>query len=238
MEDKCPLCGSTKVVYVDGEVVCSNCGAVLRQVETVGVRFKQRPREQFNTGAPLKHFSLERLDRSDMDVKMMKNYASQLSVPSVVQDEAEALIRKLYKSRKRPNDPTGVALGTLYIAMRIHNIPVSYADMKKLGLRGRTLNRIVKVLNPKLPPQAPEVFLEKYASLLGLDERAVREAIKILKARRTHTNPKIEAIAALYVVQHDGEKKPVPVFARTAGISPTALWKTVKILIESAEHVG
>ena len=124
----------------------------------------------------------------------------------MVQDEAELIIRKLYASRKRPNDPTGVALAALYIAMRMHSMPINFADIKRLGLSGRTLNRVMKAINPRLPVQTLEIFLEKYASQLRLNGSTVRDALVILKKTYTHTNPKIEAIVALYMALHDGEK--------------------------------
>jgi transcription initiation factor TFIIIB Brf1 subunit/transcription initiation factor TFIIB len=222
MREKCPNCGAEVVFIYDresGELICPVCGAVVRVEEPELPRYKTSLKVSAELGTERKE------DPAAGDVKLMKNFASQLSVPAVVEDEAERLIRKLRKTKKRPNDPIGVPLACLYIAMRLHGMPVTYREMSRLGLRGRTLNRVVAALSIRVPAPKPELFVEKYASALSLDERVVREALAILR-RLQCRDPADCAVAALYIAS--GGKEEADRLARRAGVSAGAVKKLVK----------
>ena len=224
MDKKCPYCGSTNIVYADGETVCANCGAVLGSVEMANdfyhaplgsevVRFKGR----------LKRFN-ER-DPARDDLWLLDNFASQLQVPRLVKDEAEFMVRKLYERhvRGKVRDQLSVVLSVLYIACVKNGFIVEYKKFVKMGMSGRAYNKVKALVNTPVVVENPLAYIERYALELGFSEADARNAINIINNKGFSGTPRIAAVAALYVAKYGNDLTHISAVSKQAKMSHISL---------------
>jgi transcription initiation factor TFIIB len=165
---------------------------------------------------------LKRLDSASMvDVvesmnlqkasRILQIYANRLHLGRQVAEEAMAIYRRAFRmGLVRGRSIRSVVAGSLYTACRLMNVPRDLREFEKAYpiVRGRTVAQmyrlLVRSLGIKVPAQDPSIFVTKLASKLGLSQRTVREALRILEEARAKglvvgKDPVGMAAAALYI---------------------------------------
>jgi transcription initiation factor TFIIB len=188
---------------------------------------------------------LKRLDSASMvDVveavnlqkasRILQTYADRLHLGRQVAEEAMAIYRRAFRiGLVRGRSIRAVVAGSLYTACRLMNVPRDLREFERAYpiVRGRTVAQmyrlLVRSLGIKVPAQDPSIFVTKIASKLGLSQRTVQEALRILEEARgkglvVGKDPVGMAAAALYIACN-GIEVTQKDLARTSGVTEVTI---------------
>jgi len=188
---------------------------------------------------------LKRLDSASMvDVveamnlqkasRILQTYADRLHLGRQVAEEAMAIYRRAFRiGLVRGRSIRAVVAGSLYTACRLMNVPRDLREFERAYpiVRGRTVAQmyrlLVRSLGIKVPAQDPTIFVTKIASKLGLSQKTVREALRILEEARAKglvvgKDPVGMAAAALYIACN-GIEVTQKDLARTSGVTEVTI---------------
>jgi transcription initiation factor TFIIB len=183
-------------------------------VDAVGRRFPKEARESL--------LRLKRLDsatptdpveaRNILEAsRILEIYVDRLHLGRQVAEEAMAIYRKAFKmGLVRGRSIRAVVAGSLYTACRLMNIPRDLREFEEAYpiVRRRIVAQmyrlLVKSLGIKAPAHDPSIFVTKIASKLGLSQKTVQGALRILEEARGRglvigKDPVGMAAAALYI---------------------------------------
>ena len=235
---KCPLCGSSKILHLDGEIVCASCGYVFPEV------FEESPvvkREDMLGSLPVHEYAgLEKVTRRE-STKFYAHYGAYvlricevLHLPEIVRKEAFVLERKLLEKGYRFGSTEAFSLAVVLIASRIHGFTISYDMLEKVFKVSKRkifkyVEEITLKLNIKLPKKTAKDYILLYAPKLGVSESIVREALKISESLPQGVNPIVGAGASLYLAsQKNGHKLRQFEIAEVLGITDVGLRLAIK----------
>ena len=174
-------------------------------------------------------------------------YADKLNLPQPVAEQAMLIYRKALKAGLVKGRAIRVIVaGCVYAACRLSGVPRDLRDFEeayplvKRKEVGHAYRLIIKTLNIKPPiPPDPSAFVPKIAAKLGVEERAIREAINIIEEAKKRGGSEVTAgkdpvgvaAAALYIacqetMQNVMQKK----IARVAGVTEVTVRNRVKML--------
>ena len=186
-------------------------------------------------------FRLKRLDSISVTDKAEANnlqqaayilqvYIDRLRLPKPIAEEAMAIYRKaLKKGLVKGRSIRSIVAGSLYAACRIMGIPRNLKEFERAYpmVRRRTVAQayrlLMKNLGIKPPLQDPSIFIIKIASRLGLCQKTVQEALRIIDEARKKgllvgKDPVGVAAAALYIGCEGREARQKDI-ANAAGIT-------------------
>ena len=174
-------------------------------------------------------------------------YTDKLNLPQPVAEQAMLIYRKALKAGLVKGRAIRVIVaGCVYAACRLSGVPrdlrefeEAYPLVKRKEV-GHAYRLIIKTLNIKPPiPPDPSAFVPKIAAKLGVEERAIREAINIIEEAKKRGGSEVTAgkdpvgvaAAALYIacqetMQDVMQKK----IARVAGVTEVTVRNRVKML--------
>ena len=240
---KCPLCGSSKILYVDGEIVCASCGYVfpeepedspavikedlLGSVPAYGFKFSERI---------AKHESVDFYARYGARVQQI---CEVLHLPEIVREEALALEKKVLETGFYINSIEAFSLALVLVASRIHGFVISYDMLSKTFKVSKHdiykyVKEIVLRLGIKVPKKTAKDYILLYAPKLGVPEGIVREALKISESLPQGVNPIVGAGASLYLAsQKNGHKLRQFEIAEVLGISEVGMRLAIKRMNEN-----
>jgi len=235
---KCPLCGSSKIVHLDGEIVCASCGYVfpeapedspvvrkedlLGSVPAYGFKFPERL---------AKHESVDFYARYGAHVQQI---CEVLHLPEIVRDEEFALEKKLLERGFYISSMEAFSLAVVLVASRIHGFTISYDVLSRTFKVSKHdiykyVKEIVLRLGMKLPKKTAKDYILLFAPKLGVPEGIVREALKISEDLPQGINPIVGAGASLYLAsQKNGHKLRQFEIAEVLGISDVGLRLAIK----------
>jgi len=235
---KCPLCGSSEILHLDGEIICASCGYVfpeapedspvvrkedlLGSVPAYGFKFSERL---------AKHESVDFYARYGVHVRQI---CEVLHLPEIVRDEAFALERKVLERGFYINSIKAFSLALVLVASRIHGSTLSYDALSrtfKVSKRKiyKYVKEIVLRLDIKLPKKTAKDYIFAFAPKLGVSEGIVREALKISENLPQGVNPIVGAGASLYLAsQKNGHKLRQFEIAEVLGITDEGLRLAIK----------
>ena len=235
---KCPLCGSSEILHLDGEIVCASCGYVfpeapedspvvrkedlLGSVPAYGFKFSERI---------AKHESVEFYARYGARVRQI---CEVLHLPEIVREEAFSLEKKVLETGFYINSIEAFSLAVVLVASRIHGFTISYDTLArtfKVSKRKiyKYVKEIVLRLRIKLPKKTAKDYILLYAPKLGVSEGIVREALKISESLPQGVNPIVGAGASLYLAsQKNGHKLRQFEIAEVLGITDVGLRLAIK----------
>jgi len=230
---KCPLCGSSKILHVDGEIVCASCGYVfpetpedspvvrkedlLGSVPAYGFTFPERI---------AKHEAVDFYARYGVRVQQI---CEVLHLPEIVREEALSLEKKLLEGGFYISSMEAFSLALVLVASRIHGFTISYDALSKTFKVSKHdiykfVKEIVLRLGIKLPRKTAKDYILLFAPKLGVSEGIVREALKISESLLQGINPIVGAGASLYLAsQKNGHKLRQFEIAEVLGISDVGL---------------
>ena len=161
---------------------------------------------------------------------ILETYVDRLHLGRQVAEEAMAIYRKAFrKGLVRGRSIEAVVAGSLYTACRLMNVPrdlrefeIAYPRVRR-GAVAQIYKLLVWSLGIKVPAQDPSIFVRKIASKLGLSQKTVQEAWRILEEARgkglvTGKDPVGMAAAALYIAC-DGLEVTKKDLARASGVT-------------------
>ena len=174
----------------------------------------------------------------------LRHASNQLHVSNVIQEEAakmyrEAISRRLVRGRSMES----VIAGALYAAARKYMRPITLDEIsetfsierKEVGKAYRLLCRELGI---KILPTSPKDYIYKFASSLGVSNKTVSDALKLLKEAEekgltSGKGPMGIAAAVLYVATLiNKEKKTQRDAAKAAGITEVTIRNRYKELYE------
>ena len=202
-------------------------------VDATGRRLPKEARESL--------FRLKRLDSATLTdptearnileaSRILETYVDRLHLGRQVAEEAMAIYRRAFRmGLVRGRSIRAVVAGSLYTACRLMNVPRDLREFERVYpiVRRRTVAQmyrlLVKSLGIKAPAQDPSIFVTKIASKLGLSQKTVQEALRILEEARqrgivTGKDPVGVAAAALYITC-DGLEVTQKDLARASGVT-------------------
>jgi transcription initiation factor TFIIB len=174
-------------------------------------------------------------------------YADKLNLPQPVAEQAMLIYRKALKAGLVKGRAIRVIIaGAVYAACRLSGLPRDLRDFEraypvvKRKEVAQAYRLIVKALNIKPPaPPDPSAYVPKIAAKLGVEERAVREALNIIEEAKKRGGSEVTAgkdpmgvaAAALYIacqetMQNVMQKK----IASVAGVTEVTVRNRVKML--------
>ena len=172
----------------------------------------------------------------------LRHASNRLHVSNIIQEEAakmyrEAITRRLVGGRSMES----VIAGALYAAARKHNRPITLDEIsdtfeverKEVGKAYRLLCRELGI---KILPTSPSDYIYKFASELGVSNKTVSDAVKLLKEAEdkgltSGKGPMGIAAAVLYVATLiNKEKKTQRDAAKAAGITEVTIRNRYKEL--------
>jgi transcription initiation factor TFIIIB Brf1 subunit/transcription initiation factor TFIIB len=240
---KCPLCGSSEILHLDGEIVCASCGYVfpeapadspvvrkedlLGSVPAYGFKFSERI---------AKHESVEFYARYGARVQQI---CEVLHLPEIVREEALVLEKKLLEKGYRFGDLEAFSLALVLVASRIHGFTVSYDALSRTFKVSKHdiykyVKEIVLKLGIKLPKKTAKDYILAFAPKLGVSEGILREALKISESLPQGINPIVGAGASLYLAsQKNGHKLRQFEIAEVLGITDVGLRLAIKRMNEN-----
>ena len=235
---KCPLCGSSQILHLDGEIVCASCGYVfpeapedspvvrkedlLGSVPAYGFKFSERI---------TKHESVAFYARYGVHVRQI---CEVLRLPEIVREEAFALERKLLEREFYISSIKAFSLALVLVASRIHGFTISYDTLSRTFKVSKHdiykyVKEIVLRLGIKLPKKTAKDYILLFAPKLGVSEGIVREALKISESLPQGVNPIVGAGASLYLAsQKNGHKLRQFEIAEVLGITDVGLRLAIK----------
>jgi len=230
---KCPLCGSFKILHVDGEIVCASCGYVFPEAPEDSPFVK---REDLLGSVPAYGFKFsERLAKHE-SVDFYARYGARvrqicevLHLPEIVREEALALEKKLLEMGFYISSMEAFSLALVLVASRIHGFTISYDALSRTFKVSKHdiykfVKEIVLRLGIKLPKKTAKDYILLFAPKLGVSEGIVREAFKISESLPQGVNPIVGAGASLYLAsQKNGHKLRQFEIAEVLGISDVGL---------------
>jgi len=208
--DKCPKCGSKKLVaYPElGELVCANCGTVLQE-HMVSQAPEEYGFEQARTGPPISigkaGFGLstgvgdsrlimaqvrsrtsteKKLQRA---VKILSRNASKLNLPKHIIQDAVHIYRRAVSLKMTSGRNIRVMLAaSIYAACRRSGHPISVESIAEAfdvnpKRLGKTFRLIASKLQIRTLPPRIENIVYNVSSKLIVDYRVVSEAVKIAR---------------------------------------------------------
>jgi len=235
---KCPLCGSSKILHLDGEIVCASCGYVFPEAPEDSPVVKK---EDLLGSVPAYGFKFpERLAKHEA-VDFYARYGAQvqqicevLHLPEIVREEAFALEKKLLERGFYISSLEAFSLALVLVASRIHGFTISYDALSRTFKVSKHdiykyVKEIVLRLGIKLPKKTSKDYILLYAPKLGVSESIVREALKISESLPQGINPIVGAGASLYLAsQRNGHKLRQFEIAEVLGISDVGLRLAIK----------
>jgi transcription initiation factor TFIIB len=162
--------------------------------------------------------------------RILETYVDRLHLGRQVAEEAMAIYRRAFRmGLVRGRSIRSVVAGSLYTACRLMNVPRDLREFEEAYpiVRRRTVAQmyrlLVRSLGIKVPAQDPSIFVTKLASKLGLSQRTVQEALRILEEARGRglvigKDPVGMAAAALYIAC-DGLEATQKDLAKASGIT-------------------
>ncbi|KXA93342.1 transcription initiation factor IIB [candidate division MSBL1 archaeon SCGC-AAA259E22] len=174
----------------------------------------------------------------------MNRMASQLSLPTNVQEIASKIYRKAVKENLiRGRSIEGVVSAILYAACREAEIPrtlegiteASKVDRREIG---RTYRFIARKLDIDLPPTNPARYVARFGSELNISGEAKVEAMEIIrKAQEEHLTPGKSptgtAAAAIYIATLKcGERRTQREIAKVVNISEVTVRNRYSEMVE------
>lgn len=174
----------------------------------------------------------------------LRRAASVLHLPQRVVEEASRIYRKAAeRGLVRGRSIESVVAGAVYAACRLNSIPRTldeiatafHQDKKDIG---KTYRFIARELGIKILPTSPVDYVYRFANEMGLTQKVVSRAIKIIKEanKREITSgkgPMGIAAAALYIAALlEGEKKTQREVADVAGVTEVTIRNRYKELVE------
>jgi len=132
---KCLLCGSSKILHADGEIVCASCSYVFPE-ELEDSPFVKK--EDLLGSVPAYGFKFpERLPKHEA-IDFYARYSARvqqicevLHLPEIVREEAFALERKILGKGYRFSSLEAFSLALVLIASRIHGFTISYDALSR-----------------------------------------------------------------------------------------------------------
>jgi transcription initiation factor TFIIB len=174
-------------------------------------------------------------------------YADKLNLPQPVAEQAMLIYRRALRAGLTAGRPIRVIVaGCVYAACRLSGLPrdlrefeKAYPVVKRKEV-AQAYRLIVKTLNIKPPaPLDPSAYVPKIAAKLGVEERAVREALYIIEEAKKRGGSEVTAgkdpvgiaAAALYMAcqetkQNVGQKD----ISKAAGITEVTVRNRVRML--------
>jgi transcription initiation factor TFIIB len=161
---------------------------------------------------------------------ILQIYADKLSLGRQVAETAMNIYRRtLKKGLVKGRSIRSIVAGSLYAACRLMNVPRSLEEFERAYpmVRRRTVAQtyrlLVRNLGLKAPIQDPSIFVTKIASRLGLSQKTVQEALRILDEARMEglvvgKDPIGVAAAALYIACEGCEVRQKDL-AKAAGVT-------------------
>jgi len=161
---------------------------------------------------------------------ILQVYVDKLSLGRQVAETAMDIYRRaLKKGLVKGRSIRSIVAGSLYAACRLMNVPRSLEEferaypMVRRKTVAQTYRLLVKNLGLKSPIQDPSIFVTKIASRLGLSQKTVQEALRILDQARMKVlvigkDPVGVAAAALYIACEGCEVRQKDL-ARAAGVT-------------------
>ncbi len=174
-----------------------------------------------------------------------------LNLPDIVRDDAAKFYKKAAeRGLVKGRSIDAMVAATVYAACRIHKIPRTMDEVvkavgdlnkdAKLTRKeiGKVYRFLLRELNIKTPPADPMEYLEKIASMLGLSQRTIEIAKKILEDAEkmeitSGKGPTGLAAAAIYIASLiTGEKRTQREVATIAGVTEVTIRNRYKELVE------
>jgi transcription initiation factor TFIIB len=206
-------------------------------VDATGRRLPEEVREDM--------LKLKKLDSTSMvDLVEARNlqhaacilqiYVDKLSLGRQVAETAMCIYRRaLKKGLVKGRSIRSIVAGSLYAACRLMSVPRSLEEFERAYpmVRRRTIAQVyrllVRNLGLKAPIQDPSIFVTKIASKLGLSQKTVREAFRILDEARGKglligKDPVGVAAAALYIACKGCEARQKDL-AKAAGVTEATI---------------
>jgi transcription initiation factor TFIIB len=161
---------------------------------------------------------------------VLQVYVDKLSLGRRVAETAMGIYRRaLKKGLVKGRSIRSIVAGSLYAACRLMSVPRSLEEFERAYpmVRRRTIAQVyrllVRNLGLKAPIQDPSLFVTKIASRLGLSQKTVREALRVLDEARGKglligKDPVGVAAAALYIACEGCEARQKDL-ARAAGVT-------------------
>jgi len=235
---KCPLCGYSKILHADREIVCASCGYVfpeapadspvvkkedlLGSVPAYGFKFSERI---------AKHESIDFYARYGARVQQI---CKVLHLPEIVREEAFALERKVLEKGYRFGSAEAFSLALVLIASRIHGFTLSYDTLEKVFKVSKRkifkyVEEITLKLGIKVPKKTAKDYILAFAPKLSVSEKIVRDALQISESLPQGVNPIVGAGASLYLAsQKNGHKLRQFEIAEVLGITDEGLRLVIK----------
>ena len=178
---------------------------------------------------------------------IMESVQSKLEISDMVVERAAYLYRKaLTKNIIRGRTISGMILSSLYIACRESNVPRTLQEIADAGnISFKDLSRhyrvLVKALELKVDSFNPLEFVSKIGAMVGLSEKAKRDALDILhqaqeKGITDGKNPVSLAATAVFLSGIiNKEKATQKSIAKASGVSSVTIRNVSKILKKQLE---
>jgi transcription initiation factor TFIIB len=174
-------------------------------------------------------------------------YADKLNLPQPVAEQAMLIYRKALKAGLTSGRPIrNIVAGCVYAACRLSGLPRDLRDFEraypvvKRKEIGQAYRLILKNLNIKPPaPLDPSAYVPKIAAKLGVEERAVREALYIIEEAKKRGGNEVTAgkdpvgiaAAALYMAcQETKQNVWQKEISKAAGITEVTVRNRVRML--------
>ena len=172
---------------------------------------------------------------------------SKLDISDNVIERAAYLYRKaLTKNITRGRTITGMILSALYVSCREANVPRTLQDVADAGnISFKDLSRhyrvFVKALELQVVSFTPSEFVSKIGTIVGLSEKAKRDAVNILyhaqkKGITDGKNPVALAATAIFLSGVSNEEKITQhKIASASGVSSVTIRNTARVLRKKLE---
>ncbi|MEM4545665.1 MAG: TFIIB-type zinc ribbon-containing protein [Nitrososphaerota archaeon] len=183
-------------------------------------------------------------------VNILEIYVDKLHLSKAVAERAMLIYRNALKAGLvRGRSIRSIMAAATYAACRMMDTPRDLREFEKAYpvVKRKTIAQgyrlLLKHLNLKVPVADPKIYLYKIASKLGLEERVVQEAIKVLasassKGATVGKDPVGMAAAALYMAcQETDQNVTQKDIARAAGVTEVTVRNRFKGLKDVLEGV-
>ena len=183
-----------------------------RNQDTRGNRLSEQKQRRLNRmRTQHEHARIQQAGEHTLKVGLgeIDRMASALGVPESVREVASMIYRRAHDDNLLPGRSIeGMASGALYAACRQAGFPRSLDEIAAVARVerveiGRAYRYLADKLGIDLPPNAPQEFLPRFASELGVSSEVETTAVEILEAAQSETvlagvSPTSAAAAALY----------------------------------------
>ncbi len=173
--------------------------------------------------------------------------SSRLGIPRSIREDAALIYRTAAKKNiVRGRSIEGMVAASIYTACRRCGVPrtldeISQASKVTKKRVGKNYRFLARELNIKLRPTSPADYVPRFASKLGLSDRAQSKAIEIIqksieKGLITGREPTGVAAASLYIASTlVEERKTQKDVAEVAGVTEVTIRNRYKELLEKLE---